>query len=187
METKSTMPQCEVCLLPGSQHHKDDPFSPFHSALPNPHSFGELSVRNKSGWALFNRGSSSVQNYFKSLHLSLSNLQIIIQNLRGLGFWPFLLEQDEGKVNSLALCTTTVNMQLFHFVATFTWFESKCESFEIILWKWDWPYKEILQVWHQRINRAPTAQSAAFISEDEEVALTTSHVVQNIRKKVYTK
>lgn len=31
-------------------------------------------------------------------------------------------------MNSLALCITTANMQLFHFVSTFTLFESKCKT-----------------------------------------------------------
>lgn len=74
---------------------------------------------------LFHRGTSSVENCLKSLHLSFPTLQIIIQNLRGLGLLPFLLEQDEEKINSLAVCTITMNMQLFHFVPTFTLFESK--------------------------------------------------------------
>lgn len=93
------MPHCEVCLshqvskkrLPcGAKDppSQGQPFSPFHSVLPNPHSFGELFRINQA-----ERAASLAQCYstqevlqlvsnFKSSHLSLSIFQIIIQNLR---------------------------------------------------------------------------------------------------------
>lgn len=89
-----------------------------------------------------------------SLYLSLSILQIIIQNER---LFFLLFNHFQGKVNNLALSTTAKNRQLSHFVLTIT-LQSKhktIKSFEITLWRGDWPYKELLQVWHQRINKAP--------------------------------
>lgn len=119
---------------PRPQHHKDDPFSPFspfspfHSVLPNPHSFGELNVRNKSGGVLFNRGSSSAWELFQIFAFEPFYPPDHYSKSKRLGFLTVSSKQDEGKVNSLTLCTTTMNMQLLHFVSTFTLFESKCKT-----------------------------------------------------------